>query len=131
MPNKINPGLQLVDGGLINLFISQGFSGTSGLTAHSGGGQASAVALPSGLNQVDTCAADHDSVKLPSAVANAANGLVAVLVYNNTTHTLDVYPQSGDSINNGAANAVFSVGAAKGCLFFCSKTAQWGTLLSA
>lgn len=127
----LNPGLQTVDGSLLNNIINMLANGANGLTAHAGGGQAAALQLSAGLNEIDTCANDHDSVKLGSAKRAPDTGVTICYVGNNTAHILDVYPTSGDSIAGGAADAVFSVGANKSAIFFCAKTGHWSAILSA
>lgn len=72
---------------------------TTALTAHSGGGQGSAVALSAGFNEVTTSAVAGDSVKLPTAVAG-----VTVIVKNDGATDIDVFPFTGDTINDGSAN---------------------------
>ena len=47
----------------------QARSVTAGITAFAGGGQGSATALTTEINQISTCATGGDSVKLPAAAA--------------------------------------------------------------
>ena len=58
---------------------------TASITAFATGGQASAVALTSYINQISVCATDGDSVKLPAAVAGAE-----VLVINDGAKKLSL-----------------------------------------
>ena len=44
---------------------------------------------------------------------------------------MNVFPQTGESIATGAANAAFAVGAAKGAIFECVATGVWNVNLSA
>lgn len=69
-------------------------SATNGLTAHSGGGQTNATALPSTVNRVTTVAASGDSVVLPAA----APGL-RIIVINNGANPMQVYGLGSDTIN--------------------------------
>lgn len=67
---------------------------TTGITAFAGGGQASATALTTSVNNVTVCATAGDSVKLPAA----ATGLT-VTVKNSGATALDIFPASSDSID--------------------------------
>lgn len=68
---------------------------TTGITAFAGGGQASATALTSQWNSVDTVATNYDSVKLAAALIGKKQH-----VFNNTTKILSLYPISGEYVNN-------------------------------
>src|SRR3990167_7556778 len=74
----------------------------TGIIAFAGGGQASATALTSKFNSVDTCATNEDSVKLVSALIGKKQ-----YVYNNTSKILSVYPQTGEYINGVVDNEYF------------------------
>ena len=107
---------------------SAGFStetALNGITAHSGGGQASATPLPAVINRVTTVAAAGDSVLLPAA----APGLSITVANATTTNAMSVYPSGSDVIN--AAATSFSVAAAKTATFYCTNAGQWHTILSA
>lgn len=104
-------------------------STTGAITAFAGGGQASAVALDSGYNVVTTVASAADSVKLPSCGISgpiAAGGLgntdgMMVWVTNAAAaNSMNVYPQTGQSINALSANAAYAVAAGKTVAFICS-----------
>jgi hypothetical protein len=99
----------------------------NGITAHSGGGQGSAVPLTGKINRVTTVAADHDSVLLPAAAAGAE-----IVVINAGAHILDVYPNGAtDIINALAVETPFSPAATKVVIFFCGVAGIWNTLLTA
>jgi hypothetical protein len=70
------------------------------LTAHSGGGQASALQLAAAFNNITTVAAGADSVKLPASAAG-----MEITVVNNGANTLQVYGLGADTIN-GITNTV-------------------------
>ena len=127
----LNPGQQLIDGSTINNLINMLANGANGITAKAGGGQGSATQLIAGLNEVDTCANDHDSVKLPVAKRDTNNGPTVVMVFNNTAHTLDIYPSSTDNIAGSGADTVLSVATKKSVVFFCAKNGSWGAIVSA
>ncbi len=93
---------------------------TDTITAHAGGGQGSAVALTTQYNIVTVCATTGDSVKLEAAAA----GLIQI-VYNNTAHTLAVFPASGDTINSGSANASVNVLAGTQAIFTAGDSTNW------
>ena len=99
---------------------------TDGITALSGGGQSGATAITSKLNTVSTVAADHDSVLLPVAAAG-----LEVIIKNTSAHTLDIYPNTGDAIDAGAANAVYSLATVKSVHLFSTAAGHWRSLLSA
>jgi hypothetical protein len=69
------------------------------ITAFSGGGQGSAVALTGEFNNITTVAAGYDSVKLPAAVLGQT-----VTVKNSGGNILSVFPATDDAINALAAN---------------------------
>lgn len=102
------------------------FAATTGLTAFAGGGQGSAVALTGNVNRVTVCATAGDSAKLPAAVVGRR-----VSVYNAGAASCNVFPQTGESINSGAANAAFAVATTKGAIFECAATGVWNAVLSA
>lgn len=52
-------------------------------------------------------------------------------VYNGGAQTLSVYGQSGEGINNGSANAAYTVAANKGVLFKKVSPTRWSANLTA
>lgn len=110
-------------GGLNCTFIS-------GLTAHSGGGQANAFPIPSGIYLVefDTVAAGNDSAGLPFAVA----GTEIVVINNAATNAMLVFANPGtnpltgaaDTLNGGAGTSL-SVAAHSVVDLFCAKNGVW------
>ena len=105
----------------INL-SSNVFSSTTGITAHSTGGQASAVALTTYYNNITTCAAALDSVKL----LTAATGTVQE-VKNSGATLLAVYANTSDTINGGSANGYISVPVGFTCRFTAIDATDWKT----
>ncbi len=66
-----------------------------------GGTQGAAFAMTKYLNEVDAgTATSADGIRLPTAVANKV-----VVVINNTALTLDVWPNTDDTVAGGAADA--------------------------
>ena len=99
-------------------------SATTGITAHSGGGQGSAVALTSYINEVSTVGAGGDSVVLPASVA----GMSLIVKNSAASNSMNVFPASGDKINALSANSAFAMAAAARIMFFCAAAGQWWTL---
>lgn len=92
----------------------------TGITAHAGGGQSSAVALTAIRNNVTVCATAGDSVKLLSAAA----GLIQS-VTNNGAANLNVFPFSGDAINALAVNLSVMVPPLCTATFFAIDGTTW------
>jgi hypothetical protein len=95
-------------------------SGTA--TAHSGGGQGSAVLLTKYFTTITT-AGSADSVKLPLAASNV-NVVFAAVNTGGTPAALAVFPSTGDIIDNNSANASVTV-AAGAIVYFWSNGVQW------
>jgi len=102
------------------------YAATTGLTAFAGGGQGSATPLTGNINRITVCATIADSVKLPAALVGRR-----VSVYNAGATSANVFPQTGENINSGAANAAFAVATTKGAIFECVATGVWNAVLSA
>ena len=66
----------------------------SALTAHSGGGQTSALALTKAVNNITTVAAAGDSVRLPASAAG-----LEITVTNSGANSMQVYGAGTDTIN--------------------------------
>ncbi len=99
---------------------------STGLTALAGGGQTGATKLTGNINRITTVATAADSCLLPAGTVGKK-----VSVYNATANSTTIYPQTGESIGTGAANAGFAVGAGKGCTFECVATGLWNVNLGA
>lgn len=96
-----------------------------GITANPGGGQANAVTLTKKVNVISTVATTGDSVALPLGAAQK------VFVANQGANSMDVYPATGDSINEGSANAAFAVASGKNAMFVSSGPGNpWLAILS-
>lgn len=72
------------------------------VTAHAGGGQASATQLTAPLCRVTVAASAADSVKLPVTFNKVGTGQQVTIV-NDTGNSIQVFGQSGDSINFAAS----------------------------
>lgn len=95
-------------------------SATDSITAFATGGQASAVALITDINEISVSGTDQDSVKLPAGVA----GMEIIVINNDAGQTVDVFPFSGDFIN-GNENTALNVAQQKQARFTCYKTDYW------
>jgi len=96
----------------INMEIG-GYS--TGLTALVGGAAPTAAAntLSSGINVVATVATAGDSMILPASTAQGAK----VRVYNTSAATLDIFPNTGGTINGGATNSEKGLATLTGATF--------------
>lgn len=124
-----NPTFNTVTG-TINVtspsFVSTGFnfiSSANALTAHAGGGQGSALALPKAVNRVTTVATAGDSVLLPAALA----GRSVIVINAAASNAMDCFPQSGEIINALAANTALSIAADSTVTFFCAVNGTWNS----
>ena len=133
MAQYANPGLGLQSGDLINQLVYAIVGGMDNITAHAGGGQASATQITAGLNRVTVCATTNDSVRLPSAVANPnPPGIADISIHNAGAQTLAVYPYgSTDQINELGAATSIAIAAGKSANFFCASTGNWSATVSA
>ena len=114
------------DYGTLPVLTSRPFAATTGLTAKAGGGQSGATALTGNINRVTVCATAADSALLPAGLVGRK-----VSVYNAGAASCNVFPQTGESINSGAANAAFAVGTTKSAVFECVATGLWNAVLGA
>jgi len=130
-----------------NSVVKMGYerlSVTDAITAFAGGGQTSAVLLDSGYNRVTTVASGNDSVKLPSCHTGAISagqlpagqisgntiGLIVWVTNAAASNSMNVYPQTGESINAIAANSPYAMAANKTSAFICSPAGTiWYSLL--
>lgn len=98
----------------------QTLSFTAGITANPGGGQGSAVALPSLINRVSTVATQGDSVKLPAAVAG-----LAITVLNRGAQPMQVFGAGTDTINGIATATGISQGINTTAVYICTVAGNW------
>ena len=101
-------------------------SAANALTAFAGGGQGSATPITTMMARFTTVATIADSAILPTSTA----GLV-ITVMNGAANSMNVFPDTGASINGGSANAAFAVAGGKTATFFCPAPLVWHALLSA
>jgi hypothetical protein len=99
------------------------FTGTvqNGLTAHAGGGQASALALTATYCRVTTVATAADSVKLIPAVIGAQQ-----TVRNDAaTNSMQLFGSGTDTINGVATATGVAVAAGKQAELTCYSAGAW------
>lgn len=118
----ISGGLTLTDGNIIfsspSSLLFESF--TDNITAHAGGGQASAVALVSEINRVTTVTTAGDSVALPAA----APGLSVVLM-NHGANAMQVFGAGTDTINDVATATGVSQMAGSISIYACATSGKW------
>lgn len=90
----------------------------TGMTALAGGASSTTVVCDEGINVVDTVATAGDSVILPANVGQYAERVVA----NVTAAALDIFPNSGATINGAAANANVGIAANSTAVFIQTGT---------
>lgn len=95
---------------------------STGLTAHAGGGQASALQLVAAMNEVTTVATGADSVALPLAVA----GMVVYVENAAGANSMQVFGAGTDTINAVATGTGVAQAAGKSGVYFCVKSAPAG-----
>ena len=106
-------------------------STATGLTAHAGGGQASALALTAQYNRVDTVATAADSVKLP---APSFIGQEVEVMNNAAANSMQVFGSGTDTINGVATATGVAQAAGKFAMYKASSigtAAAWHRILSA
>ncbi len=108
--------------------LGQGYSGalvtqsySNGLTAHAGGTQAAALALPSMINNVSTVTTAADSVKLPVSAA----GLNIVVINSAAANAMQVYGAGTDTINGVATATGVSQSAGTVVVYSCTAAGEW------
>ncbi len=100
------------------------FSTTAGITASSTQTQGQQP-LTAGINEVSTCAVANNAVTLPPAVAGRM-----VAIANNGAQTLQVFPASGDSIDDGSADASKSQASGVNVIYFSHNDTVWNRVHS-
>jgi hypothetical protein len=101
-------------------------SSQDAMTALAGGAQAG-TALKAMMNRFTIVASAADSAQLPVSVP----GMQIVVINAHAANSMNVFGQTGDSIDAGAANAASAVAAGKTATFFCTVAGKWHKLLSA
>lgn len=88
---------------------------STGLTALAGGAAPTAAAntMSAGVNVVATVASAGDSVILPAGMPQGAQ----IKVFNTSAATLDIFPNSGGTINGGTADSEKGLATLTGATF--------------
>ena len=103
-----------------------------GLTAHAGGGEASALVLTALLNRVTTVATIADSVKLPPTTNYiSGSSSASVTVINAAANALQMFGNGTDTINGVASGTGVSIPGGKTASFFTTLAGAWHMQLSA
>jgi hypothetical protein len=89
--------------------------------------QANSTPITTAKTIVVTVSASTRGVLLPAIVEPGQE----LTVYNGTATNCLVYPASGQTIDNGAANASKTLTAAKGIQFFAATATSWRTVVGA
>ena len=92
---------------------------TATITADVGSVQGGS-ALTRGINEVAVCANAGDAVTLPTAAAGQT-----VYIVNHGAQSCDVFPASGDAINEAAANAAKALAADAAMICFSYDSTNW------
>lgn len=114
----------------VSVLLNDGFtykaSTANGIVADTNANQANATPLPAAWNRITTNGAANGAVKLPAALPGTL-----IRVTNTVANSANVYPQSGEAITGGAANAAFALAANKTAEFSCAVAGQWDAVLTA
>jgi hypothetical protein len=92
----------------------------SALTAHSGGGQSSALALTKAINNVTTVAAAGDSVRLPASAAGQE-----ITITNSGANSMQVYGAGTDTINGVATGTGVVQLPGQTVVYTCAVAGNW------
>ena len=125
----LGSGPALQDGQWLNgLANGQNRSFTNGLTAHAGGGKASAYQIPAAVAIIGfaTVATTGDSALLPQAKTGTV-----VMVRNAGANSMNLYAKGTDKINGVASATAYALAADTSALFFCALDAAWSAIKTA
>lgn len=102
----------------------------TGLTAHSGGGQASALALSAtkSIHEITTVAAGNDSVVLPAATGS---GTVHWVKNSAAANSAQLYGLSADTVDGVTAGTGVAIAAGKSRIVIDSASGKWQSILGA
>ena len=101
-------------------------SAVNGLAAKAGGGQAGATLCTADINRFTTVTTIADSGLLPAALPG-----MEITVSNAAANSMNLFPNTGEQINAGGANAAFAVAGGKTVQLSCAVAGQWHGVLSA
>lgn len=95
------------------------------ITARAGGGQG-VLFVTTMISRVTTVATIGDSITLPTSVPG-----MTITVVNAATNSMNVFPDTGGTINGGGANAAFALAGGKSATFYTTVALAWHAVLSA
>lgn len=114
-------GFSMPDGNwLLGLAAMQNLAFNPGLTAGTTQTQAGGTALKYGLNEVTSVANASDALTMPEAKKGSG-----VIIANDGGNAANLFPASGDTINDAAQDAAVSVADNTLSLYFCATDGQW------
>lgn len=94
--------------------------------ATASGTQSSSQLLTNSINRFTTVTTTGDGAKLPVSVQG-----MSVTVINVASNSMNVFPNTGETINSLSVNDPFALAGGKSAIFFCAAAGQWTTFLSA
>lgn len=97
----------------------------AGVTAAAGSSQGDG-AITTLITQISACGTAGDAVTLPAAKAGAV-----IIVMNDGVESADVFPATGDDINELGANVQYPLPANKNAMFIAHDTTHWSVILTA
>ena len=92
----------------------------NGTISAAGTTQGAATALAKSYNIVKTASVSAEGVALPDCVAG-----LEIDILNSTTATIKVYPNTGETIDSGSANAAVSLGSKMSLKLVGSSATNW------
>jgi hypothetical protein len=119
-------GLDVTGGG----FIAESF--TDNITAHAGGGQASAFQLATEVNRITTVASPGDSVMLPGASqvglspsGPQSTGGLTLIIINHGANPVQVFGNGTDTIDDVASATGVTQMAGSVTIYTCTTPGAW------
>jgi hypothetical protein len=97
------------------------------LAAKASGGQAGATLCAAVINRFTTVATAGDSGILPAAKA----GMQITVTNAHATNSMNLFPATGEQVNQAGANAAFALAAGKTASFTSAANGAWHAVLSA
>ncbi len=101
-PGDLSSIRDVIDLALITAVGNLKYTFTDSITAGTTQTQVGATALTTSINRVTVSGTDGDGVKLPTAVA----GLEVEIINADSAQTIQVWPNTSDTIDGGSADAV-------------------------
>jgi hypothetical protein len=107
--------------GFAGAFETQSYA--DALTAHSGGGQNQAPLIATMISRFTTVAVAGDSTTLPVGVPG-----MNITIINASATSMNVFPDTGSTINALGANAAFALAAGKTAVFVTTLAGAWHSI---